>query len=196
VIGEFLSILSDTEFSCLAIILLSFRGFHDHLLVYFYLHPSKSESTFPGIVVSIQDQWEQPGWCFLISLAIYAMFTLLLSSLWKVPLIVLTPFVILFGSSFNDILLMQFLWARNVTLMAAFLRAGNRKGPLHMIETQQGLLFSFFAFGTIQFKLSPLSLAWFTAQGVQNWEDHLVFYLSLIYSLHYQGGISILGRVS
>jgi hypothetical protein len=171
---------------------------------------SKSESAFPEIVNRFINRWEQPGWCFLMSLAIYTVFALLHGSLFKAsqipyfnyladaflhgqlylrlipstthdlvlfngkyflywppfPAIISIPFVALFGVGFSDILLTLFLGAGNVALVAAFLRAANRKGLLHLSETKRGLLVAFFAVGTVQFTLAPIGQVWFTAQEI------------------------------
>ena len=76
------------------------------------------------------------------------------------PSILMLPFVALFGPNVSDSIISIGIGAANVALMAALLRAVNRRNIVQLSEPRRALLVLFFAFGTVHFTLAPYANVW------------------------------------
>lgn len=80
------------------------------------------------------------------------------------PVIVLMPFVAIFGVQLNDVVFTLLIAALNVGLVAQLLRAACKVEFLHLSKTQRAILVFFFAFGTVHLTLAPFGRVWMTGQ--------------------------------
>jgi len=80
------------------------------------------------------------------------------------PAIVLIPFVAIFGVGFSDVFFNLLLASANVTMVAALLRAADRKGLVTLGVNYRSALVFFFAFGTVHVVLALFGKVWSTAQ--------------------------------
>ncbi len=80
------------------------------------------------------------------------------------PVIVLMPFVAIFGVQLNDVVFTLLIAALNVGLVAQLLRAACKVEFLHLSKTQRAILVFFFAFGTVHLTLAPFGKVWMTGQ--------------------------------
>ncbi len=76
------------------------------------------------------------------------------------PSILMLPFVALFGPTVTDSIISIGIGAANVALMAALLRAANRRNIIRLSQPRRALLVLFFAFGTVHFTLAPYANVW------------------------------------
>ena len=82
------------------------------------------------------------------------------------PAVLMMPFVAVFGVSFSDTLFTLAFGALNVVLVAAVLRAAQRREVINLTAAQRGWLVLFFALGTVHITLAPFARVWFTSQVV------------------------------
>lgn len=82
------------------------------------------------------------------------------------PAVLMMPLVLIGGVGVSDILFTVVIAALNVALVAAVLRAAQRRGLLNLTSFTRGMLVLFFAVGTVHLVLAPMGRVWFTGQLV------------------------------
>lgn len=80
------------------------------------------------------------------------------------PAVVLMPFVAIFGVNFSDVFFTILVASLNVSIVAALLRAADRKSIIQLDAERRALIVLFFALGTVHVVLALVGRVWFTAQ--------------------------------
>lgn len=104
------------------------------------------------------------------------------------PAILLMPFVAMFGVGFSDVFLGVVVAAANVAVVAALLRAADRKGLISLGANYRASLVVFFALGTVHVVLALYGKVWFTAQLL----GFLLVALAYLCALELNGAFSFL----
>ena len=104
------------------------------------------------------------------------------------PAIFLMPFVAIFGVNFSDVFFTVVVAAADVGVIAALLRAADRKGLISLEAKYRAALILFFAFGTVHVVLALFGKVWFTAQLL----GFLLVALAYLCALEFNGAISFL----
>lgn len=104
------------------------------------------------------------------------------------PAVVLMPFVALFGVGFSDVFFNVVLASANAAVVAALLRAADRRGLIRLEVRYRAALVFFFALGTVHVVLAPFGKVWFTAQLL----GFLLVGLAYLCALELNGAVSFL----
>jgi hypothetical protein len=82
------------------------------------------------------------------------------------PAVLMIPWVFLFGVGASDIFFTTIIGALNVAMVAALIRAADRRKLFQLSPEKQAALVIFFGLGTVHTTLAPMGRVWYTAQEI------------------------------